>query len=147
MVKITHNFDKIEDIKFEDQEIEINIRTLGPLPFAFPISWDISPSAGSEVPWSAIESGLKDAIVKAVIDELPRYLDASIVENRLVDTGALRDSLIVARTPSGLEIRYTAPYAGLLHEGGYIQPYGNQNAEKVFIPGRPWIAHFDCFHP
>lgn len=61
----------------------------------------------------------------------------------IVDTGELKKSLVIntsfLKTATKFEIKYTAKYAGLVHEGGYIRPYGNTRAAKVFVPGRPWI--------
>lgn len=90
-----------------------------------------------------VDSGFVDSFARAlneeVIKELPALLNAAMVEYDLIDTGRLRDSLQIINTGTSFDIRYSAPYAGLVHEGGYILPYGNQNAEKVFVPGRPWI--------
>lgn len=57
----------------------------------------------------------------------------------IVDTGALRNSLTFASTSNGLEFWYTAPYANLVHYGGYVRPYGNPKIDAVYIPGRPWV--------
>lgn len=63
----------------------------------------------------------------------------------IVDTGNLKQSLKIAtnfgKTQSSLVIKYTAPYAALVHYGGYIRPYGNQNAKAVYLPARPWISN------
>ena len=55
-------------------------------------------------------------------------------------------SVLIAGIPhqgvkSGSEIivSYSEPYAALIHYGGYILPYGNPNADKVYIPPRPWV--------
>lgn len=57
----------------------------------------------------------------------------------IVDTGNLKNSASIALTADGIDISYDAPYAGIIHYGGYIQPYGDNSRERVFIPGRPWI--------
>lgn len=57
----------------------------------------------------------------------------------IVDTGALRDSRQITVTGNRIDITYNLPYAGLVHYGGYILPYGNSNASKVYVPGRPWL--------
>lgn len=57
----------------------------------------------------------------------------------IVDTGVLMQSMDVKMTSAGLQISYSEPYAALVHYGGYIQPYGNRNAELVYLPGRPWV--------
>ena len=58
----------------------------------------------------------------------------------IVDTGALKSSKKVSASSSGFEVSYSAPYVNIVHYGGYIQPYGNVNIEKVYLPARPWIA-------
>lgn len=61
----------------------------------------------------------------------------------IVDTGNLDKSKKLntsfGKTQSRLTVRYTAPYAGLVHWGGYITPYGNPKARAVYLPPRPWI--------
>lgn len=57
----------------------------------------------------------------------------------IVETGALRSSLSFSNTANGLEFWYTAPYANLVHYGGYVRPYGNPKIDAVYIPGRPWV--------
>ena len=62
----------------------------------------------------------------------------------IVDTGALRSSLSVKvkflKTQTNFLIQYGAPYAALIHEGGYIAPYGRTDLVARSIPGRPWIT-------
>ena len=58
----------------------------------------------------------------------------------IVDTGELMNSGQVTVSGDNIVIQYSADYANLIHYGGYIQPYGNLNIEKVYIPGRPWIS-------
>lgn len=82
---------------------------------------------------------IQENFINILQTELKVIIDNSIVENGLVDTGNLKSSLIVTTGNDGINIAYTAPYAALLHFGGYIIPYGNQNAKPVYIPGRPWV--------
>lgn len=56
----------------------------------------------------------------------------------IVDTGALRDSLELQVVENSILISYNQEYAGIVHFGGYIHPYGNPNVQ-IFMPGRPWI--------
>ena len=62
----------------------------------------------------------------------------------IVDTGRLKSSRKLTQTfgstHAGMKIAYGAPYAGIVHYGGVVQPYGNKNAATVLIPGRPWIS-------
>jgi hypothetical protein len=61
----------------------------------------------------------------------------------IVDSGRLRGSAKVVtkylKTKSIFSIAYKAPYAHLIHYGGYIVPYGDPTRQKVYIPGRPWV--------
>ena len=61
----------------------------------------------------------------------------------IYDTGGLYSSQKLATshqvTQSKLTVTYSAPYASLVHYGGYVQPYGNKNANTVLIPARPWV--------
>jgi phage gpG-like protein len=57
----------------------------------------------------------------------------------IVDTGELKASLSVAINGDTVDISYNTPYASFVHNGGYIQPYGNQRIDAVYLPGRPWI--------
>jgi len=61
----------------------------------------------------------------------------------IVDTGRLQNSNVVQvkflQSGFKLEIRNKQPYSGIVHWGGYIRPYGNYAAEKVWVQGRPWI--------
>lgn len=67
---------------------------------------------------------------------------AGTVRN-IVDTGKLKSSQKLTekhlQSKSTIEISYMAPYAGIVHYGGVVQPYGNRNANTVIIPARPWI--------
>lgn len=142
MAKITTDFSQIEALAKSISEqgedvIEFSIPVIVPA-FAFGVGMEIRETSESRN-YSAIQEGCKDAMASAIAQALPQYLNQSISSNGLVDSGELKNSLSVQVTPSGLEIRYAAPYAALMHEGGYITPYGNPNAQKVFIPGRPWI--------
>jgi phage gpG-like protein len=56
----------------------------------------------------------------------------------IIDTGKLMESGIIRADGSNIVIAYTAPYAAIVHYGGYITPFGNQ-AAKVYLPARPWV--------
>ena len=58
----------------------------------------------------------------------------------IVDTGELMNSQSITVTGFSVSIAYDSPYAAITHYGGYIYPYGNQNATKVYLPARPWIT-------
>jgi phage gpG-like protein len=58
----------------------------------------------------------------------------------IIDTGELKNSLVITATSGGVTVKYTAPYAAIIHYGGYILPYGNPKLSKVYIPPRPWVS-------
>ena len=98
-----------------------------------------------------IQKRLNDAIANAnarIAIELKAALDDAINASvwqaaggtaDIVDTGELRESGQVIATSTGIEVSYSAPYALLVHYGGYITPYGNTYAQKVYLPARPWL--------
>lgn len=81
-----------------------------------------------------VDKALKEAISTA---QWEGY-DGTTVD--IVDTGALRSSQKVQVQGNSLVISYDVPYANLVHFGGYVVPYGNSFAERVFIPARPWTS-------
>lgn len=79
-------------------------------------------------------------IMRAKLDAAMSSSWGWIEGNRdIIDTGELKDSLSITIGTSGVEIKYDSEYAALVHYGGYIQPYGNPNADSVYLPARPWI--------
>lgn len=56
----------------------------------------------------------------------------------IYDTGELLESGTVTVSSDGITIAYSAPYAALVHFGGYISPYGDTSS-RVYLPARPWI--------
>lgn len=99
---------------------------------------------------SKIESLVRRAINQAssrIAVDLKVALDAAIRSNvwdglqgasDIYDTGELLSSGQVIVDQNGINVFYTAPYASLVHYGGYINPYGNINA-RVYLPPRPWV--------
>ena len=58
----------------------------------------------------------------------------------IVDTGDLMASQNITVSGFSVSTSYNSPYAAITHYGGYIYPYGNTNATKVYLPARPWIT-------
>ena len=62
----------------------------------------------------------------------------------IVDMGGLMASkklkVSFQQTKASVAITYSAPYAALVHYGGYITPYGRPGRTAVSVPGRPWIT-------
>lgn len=94
-----------------------------------------------------LERGIADAN-KAIVNDLRTALaDAMSSSNwpradgsrsDIIDTGELLSSGRVTATRDGITITYDAPYAALVHFGGYINPYGD-SSRRVYLPPRPWV--------
>lgn len=97
-------------------------------------------------PGREIVDGFERAINRAsvrIAQDLKMALDAAMSTSAwgggdLVDTGELMSSGSVTVSENGITISYDAPYAALIHYGGYIHPYGNINA-RIYLPPRPWV--------
>jgi hypothetical protein len=85
---------------------------------------------------SKAQDAVREALDLAVSSSAWGWRDGS---RDIVDSGTLRDSLQFERDGDGFSFYYTAPYAALVHYGGYIKPYGNPKIDAVYIPGRPWV--------
>ena len=57
----------------------------------------------------------------------------------LIDTGNLRQTGTYQMTgPHRATFRWSANYATAVHEGAHIYPWGNKDADRVYLPPRPW---------
>lgn len=57
----------------------------------------------------------------------------------LIDTANLRESFTWWMTgPYQATFRWSANYATAVHEGAWIYPWGDRDAERVYLPPRPW---------
>lgn len=83
-----------------------------------------------------IASRLGEALDEAMSSAVWSWDDGT---RDIVDTGKLMSSRNVTVDGNRISISYDVPYAGLVHYGGYIVPYGNKSVEKVYIPARPWV--------
>lgn len=102
------------------------------------------------LPEAAIINGFKAAIFRAnsriqvdLKEALDQALKSSVWSTKngsadIFDSGELLSSGSVSISESGITIAYDAPYATLVHYGGYIHPYGNTSA-RVYLPPRPWV--------
>lgn len=79
---------------------------------------------------------LKDALDKAILSNVWPTISGTA---DIYDTGELLQSGKVLVSGNGITIIYDTPYAALVHYGGYVVPYGNASAEKVYLPPRPWV--------
>jgi phage gpG-like protein len=82
-----------------------------------------------------IVADLKDALSSALRSGVWPTLGGTA---DIYDTGELLASGSVTFSDDSITVAYDAPYAALVHYGGYINPYGN-TASKVYLPPRPWV--------
>lgn len=104
----------------------------------------------NKFPVQQIEAALARAVNRAsqrITGDLKMALDDAMRSNiwstlngiaDIVDSGELLSSGTVSASSAGVIVAYSAPYAALVHFGGYINPYGNQSL-KVYLPPRPWV--------
>ena len=110
------------------------------------IDFASKPTAGAAS--AAFQEGTEYAI-SVTSEAVEAALDAAVSSSAwtwssggardIVDTGELKNSLTITVSGNNVFIDYGAPYAAFVHEGGYIKPYGNENIDAVYVPGRPWI--------
>ena len=93
--------------------------------------FDITNSMG------AIAAGLKQELDAALKSPVWAWTSGN---RDIYDTGELMDSGKVVAMGDRLSVSYSAPYAMLIHNGGYIHPYGNLKARPIYLPGRPWVS-------
>ena len=111
---------------------------------------------------AALSKGIHSAAV-SIETELSRLLDEALeasvwswprptarkngsfagASRNIVDTGKLKSSKKVTtkflQTKTTFNVAYLSPYAWMVHEGGYVQPYGRTDLRASYIPGRPWV--------
>lgn len=117
---------------------------------SIPIEWDvkIAGNDAADLLTSGIEEGIRVAN-QIVAEKLAAALDDAIDNavwqwdeggaRDIYDTGKLKASRSVVVNGNKIIVSYDVPYAGIVHFGGYVIPYGNPNAEKVYLPARPWV--------
>lgn len=96
-----------------------------------------------------IKSGLTEALNNAMDSKIWGWRadgttfrkngEVATSPRNIVDTGALKKSLRTNISMGNINIAYREPYSRIVHYGGYVVPYGNPNATKVYMPPRPWI--------
>lgn len=107
---------------------------------------DAGVQKGNEIIQTRLAKALNDAMESSIWKWTPgvttdRKNGESVESPRnIIDTGALQNSLRFNTKGNSVDFAYREPYSRLVHYGGYIQPYGNPNAKKVYVPGRPWIS-------
>ena len=147
-VTVTENFSKA----FSKQpiETEFGIPVLPSIAVA-PIGLDFDLQGEPALDTKAIEASYEakmKALEPQLIEELTRALTAALRSSvwawndgarDIYDTGRLANSVNISMSSGSLVVKYDAPYANIVHNGGYIFPYGNELARPVYLPPRPWI--------
>ena len=140
---IPSSISKIQGLKTINKRLEIKIPNIG-----FNTSFKVDPSLYKDAE-QYINSKMQSATTE-VINKLADALDKAMMSNvwntnsgaaDIIDTGKLLASRNINYSNGTLTISYDVPYFGIVHFGGYMQPYGNINAKKVYIPARPWITY------
>lgn len=106
---------------------------------------DAVDRAELEAKAAAMIAQVTDELAGAVEAALNKALKSSVWAWRggsrdIFDTGELARSGRVTADADGISVTYSAPYANLVHNGGYIYPYGNQKLRPVYLPARPWVS-------
>lgn len=154
--KITRN--KAAEMLMHPSQIKTKpVKGLGvlALPCSVGIPWTLSAERmgpnNLKVLEPVIQKFGEDAIageLQQIAGELKMALDAALEApvwawsggaRDIYDTGALKASGTVLIKGLEIVVNYSAPYATLVHNGGYIFPYGNKSAQPIFLPGRPWV--------
>ena len=147
-VTVTENFSKA----FSGQPIETEFGIpVSPSAAVAPISLNFDLQEKPELDTKAIEASY-EAKVKALesqlVAELTNALTVALKSSvwswkggprDIYDTGKLAASANISMSSGSLVVKYDAPYAGIVHNGGYIFPYGNKSARPIYLPPRPWI--------
>lgn len=83
---------------------------------------------------------LKGATVR---EKLASYLAGDGIapgfKRNIIDIGSLRQSYTFDLSGTTAEYRWTAAYAGYVHDGANIFPWGNRR-RRVYLPPRPWTS-------
>lgn len=79
-----------------------------------------------------------------------KYKKASYNTNSprsIVDSGALSDSGDFTNGYGSASWIWSVDYAAAVHDGAWIYPWGNQKAQKLLLPARPWTTAVLFGHP
>lgn len=149
-VTTTDNLSKV--FKKEKVELgELSVPAIG-ISMGVPITFDARYDNTDAVDKTELEA-MVAAMIAKVTSELVVEVEAALTRalqagvwawnsgsRDIYDTGELARSVSVTSSPDGISVSYSAPYANLVHNGGYIYPYGNKSARPIYLPGRPWVT-------
>jgi hypothetical protein len=142
-----HIKDEIEKIKVKIKEIseEKYEIILGGITIDFSLKMNGLDTFINQLP--QLIKKAHDQTLDEIASKLKDALDASIQSpvwdwegdtRDIVDTGKLKDSLVVSVEGGSINVLYGEDYAAIVHYGGYFNPYGNPDI-KQYYPGRPWV--------
>lgn len=131
---------------------ELKLPVIG-IKMGLPFDFDVKPQKNIDaVDEEAILAEAKSQI-NAIMPKLATEVEAALTNalksnvwswkggsRDIYDTGKLASSVTVTAKSDGIDVSYSAPYANIVHNGGYIQPYGNASARPVYLPPRPWVS-------
>lgn len=147
-VKITENFSKAFSKQPATEKLGIPVSLSAAVA---PINLNFDFQEEPELDTRAIEASYEakiEALEPQLIAELTEALTAALRSSvwswnggarDIYDTGNLAASANISMSSGSLVVKYDAPYAGIVHNGGYIFPYGNKSARPIYLPPRPWI--------
>jgi phage gpG-like protein len=127
------------------KNIPKSIKATASAPLFSSVNIRLRNTSGSRIRAKVIESINEATIV--IAQELEAALRSAMSSSSwptpsgtgdIIDTGKLMESGVIRADGSNIVIAYTAPYAAIVHYGGYIAPFGKQ-AAKVYLPARPWV--------
>jgi len=130
-----------------DKEVgKIEMEWPGSLTAGLRFSMASKGNSGTSEAMEGLEKAHEEA-VQGVVQELSQYLDALFEAGwawtsgarDIIDTGELKRSKKIEVSGDEISVNYSSPYVNLVHYGGYIYPYGNKGAEKVYLPARPFL--------
>ena len=145
---VTDNFSRVFSGKMAETTIGVPVVVPPVLPF---IEIEAVLTEEPELDAEAIEDSFEArmwALDSMLVQELKKALTGALRASvwnweggsrDIYDTGALAASANVTVERGRVNVKYSAPYASIVHNGGYIHPYGNQSARPVYLPPRPWI--------
>lgn len=131
-------------------ELKVPVRGLQMvIPIAFRARYDNNIDSVDEEQLTEDLAAAIDSVTGQLAEEVEQALGAALRagvwawregSRDIYDTGELERSVSVTATSDGISVSYSAPYANIVHNGGYIYPYGNKNARPVYLPPRPWVS-------
>ena len=149
-VKVTDNLDLLMVKGSTSTKLKVPVVPLAiGIPLRFDARVDEEIDAIDEEQILDEVQGQIDAVMSKLAQEVTLALTQALMSGvwsweggsrDIYNTGRLARSVNVSVDNSGISVAYSAPYANIVHNGGYIFPYGNRSARPVYLPARPWVT-------